>query len=178
MMSMALRACGLVFASALAFAGTAAGGTRALQIDRGVVQTVSPARLVLRELDGSLVTIAVGPRTRVRVNGLASAVAVIRPGFVATAVHDGDAPAVAIRAVGRVVSMVDRGTAVSLVFNRLTIRTASGASLVFRITPRTRIRVRGLPATLAALRPGRVVDVAHDAAGNALRIAVRPRLRG
>jgi transposase InsO family protein len=175
---MALRACGLVIASALALAGTAAGGTRALQIDRGVVQTMSPARLVLRELDGSVVTIAIGPRTRVRVNGLASAVAVIRPGFVATALHDGDTPAVAIRAIGRVVSRVDRGVVVSLVARRLTIRTAPGASLVFRVTPRTRIRLRGLPATVAALRPGRVVDVTHDAAGNAFRIALRPRLRG
>jgi hypothetical protein len=178
MKSMALRACGLVVAAALALAGTAAGSPRALQVDRGVVQAVSPARLVLRELDGSLVTIAVGTRTRVRVNGLASAVAVIRPGFVATALHDGDAPAIVIRAIGRVVRAVDRGVVVSLVVRRLTIRTASGSSLVFRITARTRIRIRGLPTTVAALTPGQVADVAHDAAGNAFRIAVRPRLRG
>ena len=173
-----LSACVLTIIATLALAGTASATTGSLQIDRGVVQTVSAAHVVLRELDGSLVTIAIGPRTRVRVNGLASTVSVIRPGFIATAVHDGDTPALAIRAIGRVVPTVDRGVVVSLIVRRLTIRTAPGASFVFRITARTRIRVRGLPATVAALRPGRVVDVAHDAAGNALRIAVRPRLRG
>jgi hypothetical protein len=173
-----LPGCVLTIIATVALAGTASASTGALQIDRGVVQAVSPARLVLRELDGRLVTIAVGTRTRVRVNGLASAVAVIRPGFVATALHDGDAPAIVIRAIGRVVRAVDRGVVVSLVVRRLTIRTASGSSLVFRITARTRIRIRGLPTTVAALTPGQVADVAHDAAGNAFRIAVRPRLRG
>ena len=177
MMSMALRACGLVVAATLTITATAAGGARALEVDRGVVQSVSSARLVLRELDGSLATITIGPRTRIRVNGFASAVTVIRPGFVATAIHNGNAPAIVIRAFGRMASTVDHGTVVSLADRLLTIRTPGGASLVVRITPRTKVRVRGVPATVAALRAGRVVDVAHDLAGNALRVAVHPRLR-
>jgi hypothetical protein len=174
---MRLRAFGVVLVSTLTLAAPAAGATRALQVDRGIVQTVAPARVVLRELDGSLATITVGPRTRVRVNGLASSVAVIRPGFVATAIHEGDAPALVIRSFGRVETTVDRGAVLSVAARRLTIRSTGGANLVFRITLRTKIRARGAPATVAALSAGRVVDVAHDAAGNAVRIAVRQRVR-
>ena len=92
MMFVGIRACVLMLAAVLSLAGAASAATRELETDRGVVQRVSPERLVLRELDGSLVTITIGPRTRVRVNGLPSTIAVIRPGFVATAVHDGNAP--------------------------------------------------------------------------------------
>jgi len=172
------RSCALVLAAMLALTGTATAATRTLQIDRGVVQTVSPTRLVLRELDGSLVGIAVGPATRVRVNGLASSIDIVRPGFVATAVHDGDAPAAVIRAFGRVPVTSERGIVVAVAARRLTFRTASGPNLVLRITARTRIRVRVRPATVAALRPGRVADVTYTAAGEALRIVVRPRLSG
>src|SRR5919198_1355960 len=143
-----------ILAAALALAGTATAATRTLQIDRGVVQTVSSTRLVLRELDGSLVTITVGPTTRVRVNGLASSIDVVRPGFVATAVHDGNAPATVIRAFGRLATTTDRGIVVSVAARRLTLRTGDGRSLVLRITARTRIRVRARPAGIAALRPG------------------------
>jgi hypothetical protein len=162
----------------LGTAGTAAGATGSLRTDRGIVQTVSSTRLVLRELDGSLVTVVVDPATRVRVNGSVSSIAVVRPGFVAAALHDGDAAALVIRAFGRVAVTTDRGAVVSVAARRLTVRTAGGGSLEFRLTARTRIRVRARPATLAALRPGRVVDVTHDAAGEALRIIVRSRLRG
>jgi hypothetical protein len=168
----------LVLVTVLALAGTAAGATRALRTDRGVVQTVSPTGLVLRELDGSLVTITLDPGTRVRVNGSPSSIDVVRPGFVAAAIHAGDAPATLIRAFGRVAVTTDRAIVVSLVDRRLTIRTASGQSLVVRITARTKIRVRGLPATVAALRARRVVEVTRDGAATALRIVVRPRLRG
>jgi hypothetical protein len=161
--------------AALAFAGTTDAATTALSTDRGVVQSVSATKIVVRELDGSTVSIAIGAATRVRVNGLAATLADVRPGFVAAVTHDGAAPAVFIRAFGRVEPVVDRGTIVSLVARQLTIRAGSGASLTFRVTARTRIRWRGLPATRAALRPGRFAIVDHTPAGEALRIAVRPR---
>ena len=80
-----------------------------------------------------------------------------------------------IRAFGRIQPIVDRGVVLSASPRGLVIRTVDGANLAFRVTLRTRIRWRGLPATMAAVRPGRVVDVAHTRAGVAIRIAVRAR---
>jgi hypothetical protein len=160
---------------ALSLAGSATAATLELTVDRGVVQSVSASRIVLRELDGRVVGISVAARTRVLVNGSPATLSDIRPGFVASVVHDGSAPARLIRAFGRIQPTIDRGVVVSLAARVLTIRTPSGTELTFRISARTRIRWRGLPATIAAIRPGRLVVVAHTAGGEALRLAVRPR---
>lgn len=158
---------------ALALAGTTGAATRELTIDRGVVQSVSTTRIVLRELDGSTVSIAVGARTLVLVNGLPATLADVQPGFVAAVAHRGSNPARLIRAFGRIQPVVDRGVVVSASLRVLVIRTPDGATLTFRVTARTRIRWRGAPATMAAVRPGRLVEVAHTRAGVAIRIAVR-----
>ena len=55
---------------------------------------------MLRELDGSTASLAVGPKTRVKVNGLLATLTDIRPGFVATVVHNGAKPAQVVRAFG------------------------------------------------------------------------------
>ncbi len=162
-------------AASLCLAGTAAGATRDLTIDRGVVQSVSTTRIVLRELDGSTASIAVGAQTLVLVNGLPATLEDIQPGFVAAVAHRGSNPARLIRAWGRIQPVVDRGVVVSASVRGLVIRTPDGSSLTFRVTPRTRIRWHGLPATMAAVRPGRLVEVVHTRAGVALRIAVRAR---
>ena len=57
---------------------------------------------MLRALDGTEVTVAVGPATRVRLNGRAATLAMVRRGFVAEAVTAGNGPALVIRAFGRV----------------------------------------------------------------------------
>ena len=160
---------------ALALAGTAGATTRELTIDRGVVQSVSTTRIVLRELDGNTVSIAVGARTLVLVNGIPATLADILPGFVAAVAHRGPNPARLIRAFGRIQPVVDRGVVVSASLRGLVIRTPDGTTLSFRVIPRTRIRWRGLAATMAAVRPGRVVGVAHTRAGVAIRIVIRAR---
>ena len=71
-------------------------------VERGIVQSVAPATIVLRALDGTEVTVVVGPETRVRLNGRAATLAVVRRGFVAEAVSSGTGPALVIRAFGRV----------------------------------------------------------------------------
>src|ERR1051325_1604121 len=125
MASMSLRVLTLVASllGALALAGTADAGASALTTDRGVVQSVSPTQIVPRELDGSVVPLAVGPRTRVLLNGAPSRLRDIRPGFVAAVVHNGSAPARAIKAFGRAATVVvDRGTIDSYQPPLLTVR--------------------------------------------------------
>ncbi len=163
----------LALLAALVGAGSAPGAVADLQVDRGIVQSVSPGRIVLRELDGNTASLSVGAATRVRLNGLPATLADIRPGFVAAVVHDGDAPAVLVRAFG-VRRLVDRGTIVSFAARRLTISPPTGARLTFLVTLRTRITWRGAPATRRALRPGRSAVVTHNPSGVALRIVVRP----
>jgi hypothetical protein len=162
-------------AAALSLAGTASAAPRELTIDRGVVQSVSASRIVLRELDGSTVAISVGTRTRVLLNGLPAMLSDIQPGVVAAVAHNGSDPARVIRAFGRIQPIVDRGVVLSAFLREVVIRTPDGRSLTFRVTARTRIRWRGLPATMAAVRPGRFVEVAHTKGGVAIRIAVRAR---
>ena len=160
---------------ALSLAGTATAASRELTIDRGVVQSISSTRIVLRELDGSTIAIAAGLRTRVLLNGLPAALSDIRPGYVAAVSHDGSAPARMIRAFGRVQSTTHRGVVVSVAARAFVIRTADGATLMLRLTARTRIRWRGLPARIAAIQPGRVVEVTVTPRGEAIRVVVHGR---
>jgi hypothetical protein len=162
-------------AASLALAGTAGAATHGLPIDRGVVQSVSSSRIVLRELDGSTVAISVGARTLVLLNGLPTTLSEIQPGFVAGVAHNGSNPARVIRAFGRIQPIVDRGVVLSASLRAVVIRTPGGESLTLRVTARTRIRRQGLPATMAAVRLGSTVAIAHTKAGEALRIAVRAR---
>jgi hypothetical protein len=160
---------------ACSLAGTAMAAGPKHEVDRGVVQSVSPSRIVLRELDGGLVSIAIGADTHVFLNGRPAALGDIQPGFVAAVTHKGDEPATAIRAFGRVQPAVDSGVIVSRKGRVLTIRTDDGGTRSFQITLRTRIRWRGLPARVGALRAGRFAEVAHTSGGEALRIVIRLR---
>jgi hypothetical protein len=159
--------------SALALTGTATSATHALTVDRGVVQSVSSSRIVLRELDGSTASFQVGARTRVLLNGRPATLADILPGFVAAVAHNGSAPARVVRAFGRTSPAIDSGVVVSVSRRVLVIRTPDGATMRFEVTARTTFLLRGLPATIAAVRPGRLVKVTHTQGGAAIRIAVR-----
>jgi hypothetical protein len=60
--------------------------TRGRRISRGIVQAVSLRTVLLRQLDGSTLTVPVNARTRVRLDGRRATLADVRPGFVAIAV--------------------------------------------------------------------------------------------
>jgi hypothetical protein len=57
--------------------------------DRGIVVRVEPPRLVIRELDGSRMRIAINRRTVITLNGRATRLAQLRRGDVATIDHAG-----------------------------------------------------------------------------------------
>lgn len=149
----------------LTVGGTARAARTALTIDRGVVQSVSPTQIVLRELDGSSVSLAVGPNTRVLLNGLPAQLGDIQPGFVAAVTHNGSRPARVVRAFGRVAPIVDRGVVVSASPEQLVIRRLAGGLLTLKLTAATRIRLNGGPATVADIRPGMLARVTHTRAG-------------
>ncbi len=151
----------------LILAGTAKAGVRDLTIDRGIVQSVSASQIVLRELDGSSVGLAVDGTTRVLLNGSPAQFTDIRPGFVAAVGHNGERPALFVRAFGRVETTVDRGVIASVSPGQFVLRRPDGSVLTIRLTAATRIRSNGLPAGPRAIRRGRLARVVHTADGRA-----------
>jgi hypothetical protein len=141
-------------------------------VDRGVVQSVSAEGIVLRQLDGTTIELALGTTTRFRLNGEPSWLASIRPGFVAAVVHDGEAPAVVVRAFGRF-ARLERGVVAEIVNRTLVLRRDDGSTLSIRLTRQTRVRRGAFPAPRSAVRPGRRVDVQLAANGAARLIVVR-----
>jgi hypothetical protein len=167
-MSAVRRRIGLAAAIAVAtltVACAAHASSTVLTVDRGVVQSVSQTQIVLRELDGSSVSLAVGPDTRILLNGLPAQLGDIEPGFVAAVTHNGARPARVIRAFGRAAPIVDRGVVVSASSGQLVIRRLAGGLLTVRLTATTRIRLNGGPATTSDIRPGMVARVTHTRAG-------------
>jgi hypothetical protein len=152
-----------VLALALPAAGIAA--TADTTTDRGVVQSVEAQQIVLRALDGSVVSFAISSTTRVKLNGVRVSLAAIKPGFVATVVHNGGAPAVVIRAFGKPVRVTDRGVVTSLTKSAITLQTAGGATITVSLDASTQFRRLGLPAKRFLARAGALVAVTH--AGNA-----------
>jgi hypothetical protein len=155
----------VLFVATVSTAGSARAATSALTIDRGVIQTVSPTQIVLRELDGSSLALAVGPRTRVLLNALPAQLADLQPGFVAAVAHNGPRPARVVRAWGRVAPVVDRGVVVSVSPGQLVIRRVAGDLLTVRLIVATRVRLNGEPATVADIRDGMLARVTHTRAG-------------
>jgi hypothetical protein len=74
------------------------GALHVYRVDRGVIRGKSPGELVLREGDGTLVTIAVSPSAAITLRGRPVAFNQLRRGMVATVIREGDAPAAEVRA--------------------------------------------------------------------------------
>ena len=143
-------------------------------VERGIVQSVDPAAVVLRALDGTEVTIPVGPETRYRLNGRATTLGAIRQGFVAEAVtRTSGGPAVVIRAFGRVTATTETGRLVRLRPRALVVRRDSGGTIRIPITARTTAWRAGGRVRVSALHPGMRVEVVLAANGSARVVLVQ-----
>jgi hypothetical protein len=162
----------LVLALALVVVAPARAATRALIVDRGIVQSVSPTQIVLRGLDGSTLSFGVGPLTLVFVNGQPSSLAAIQPGFAAAVSHTAAGRAREIRAFGRerAPSQIDKGKIVSVSRTLLVLRQVDGTLVSVSVSGQTQVVLDGLPATLADLRPGYLAAALHRGAAPATRI--------
>jgi hypothetical protein len=161
----------LVAACAALAAAAPAGAANGL-VERGIVQSVGPSQVVLRALDGTEVTVAVGPATRVRLNGKAAVLAEIRLGFVAEAVTVGDGPAVVIRAFGRVAQGALVGELVRIGPRGLVLRRGAGARLLIGVTRRTQAWRGSDRVPLGTLRPGMRIQVVRAPNGTARVVLV------
>ena len=148
---------------ALVAAAPASARTRDLTIDRGIVQSVSSTQIVLRGLDGSTLTLAVGPRTLVLLNGQPSTLSAIQPGFAAAVAHNGSRPARAVRAFGqkRAAKQIDKGVVVSVSPSLLVLRQLDGTIMSVSVNEHTQVVLDGVPASLASLKPGFLAAALH-----------------
>ena len=74
---------------------------RRVNLDHGRIKDVGVFTLLLREPDGSEVTISISPNVRVRLNGKNASFFQLRTGMMATTLRDGDKPADQVFATGR-----------------------------------------------------------------------------
>jgi hypothetical protein len=158
-----------VCAALVAAAPSAAAGR---MVERGIVQSVGPAEVVLRALDGTEVSVPVGPATRIRLNGRPATLTEVRRGLVAEAVTVGDGPAVVIRAFGRLAQEAVVGELVRIRPRALVVRGETGAQTRIAVTRSTRARDGTARIALRALRPGMRVQVVRAPNGSARLVRV------
>ena len=70
-------------------------------LDRGRIRQVNGTTVVIREGDGTVVSVPVSPFARVKLNGKSASYAQLRRGMTATTMRDGDKPADQVWASGR-----------------------------------------------------------------------------
>jgi hypothetical protein len=70
-------------------------------LDHGRLKQVNGANLIIREADGTVVTVSTSTFARVKVNGKPASYAQLRKGMMATTMRDGDKPAEQIWATGK-----------------------------------------------------------------------------
>ena len=150
----------------------AAPAVAADRVERGIVQSLGPTSVVLRALDGSDVTVALGPATRYRLNGRLVTQRALRPGLVAEAVSDEAGVTRVLRAFGRVTDRREAGVLVGVRPRALVLRRESGDTVRIALTSRTVVWLGGRRVSRRALRPGRSLDVVLARNGSARLVLV------
>jgi len=127
---------------------------------KGIVQSVSPKSIVLRELDGSTVRIPVAPTTRVFVDGKRATLANVKRGFVVTATWTAGKPARVLQAFNLSGQhAVSVGVVDSLSDGALEVTLLDGSSLSIPVDAKTHVLVDGKRATLSAVKTGYTVVI-------------------
>jgi hypothetical protein len=127
----------------------------AQQNAQGVVQSLAGRTVVVRALDGSTVTVPVGPGTRVLVDGKLSALAAVKPGFVAIVKWQGGPWAQQLEAFDLSPSSGERLAVVKSVSAKGVVVTgANGGTVTIHANVRTRVFLDGKPSTLASIDAG------------------------
>jgi hypothetical protein len=119
----------------------------------GIVQAISGRTVVVRQLDGSVVRVLVGPRTLVLVNGAKGTLADVRLGFVAKFTAAPRHAALVLR----VTDPAGGRPVVKSVSENAVVVTAGGTTITVPVDDATRVLLNGNPVELSELEPGDVV---------------------
>jgi hypothetical protein len=136
----------------------------------GIVQSVLANTIVLRELDGSTVSISIASSTHVFVNGKQATLHDVNAGFVASAAWKAGGSARVLQAFDLsgphavTVGLVDSVSSGVLVVTKTSATSAAGGTtLSIPVNGKTHVLVNGKPATLAAVKAGYTVVIAASA---------------
>jgi hypothetical protein len=167
-----IAAVALAFAAAPAWASGGAGtgkpGVAKLNAARpgplvkgtGIAQAVRAHAVIVRQLDGSTIRVAVGPRTAVFVDGARSSLDQVKPGFVVSFAIRLGRPAIEVRA--RSISKPAAGaasgpTVQSVSADAVVVTRPNGSTGTLAVGSR-RVFLDGSPVALSAIQPGDVVQ--------------------
>jgi hypothetical protein len=179
----ALFACAALALATLVWSGAAAAGTSPNPAgppatapssagkdgpasERGIVQSASADRLVLKALDGSTIVVAIDTRTRVSIDGKRASISDVRPGFVAVVTMRGASRQAALEVDAFTTSpgvappgQTVAGVVRSVSPGRLVLTSLDGRILTIVIDAAARVYVDGKPASLVDVRAGFVAVV-------------------
>jgi hypothetical protein len=148
--------------------GAGGAGNPKAGAGEGIVQSVFANAIVLRELDGSSVTVSVAASTQVFVDGKQASLRDVRAGFVASAAWKAGKSARVLQAFdlsgqhGVSIGVVD-----SVSTGVLVVTETGGTTTSIPVNAKTRVLVDGKPATLAAVKAGYTVVIpAKDSKGD------------
>jgi hypothetical protein len=144
-------------------AGHAKAGAR-----EGIVQSVSAKAIVLRELDGTTVSIPVAVSTHVFVDGRRASLRDVKAGFVASAAWTAGKPARVLQAFDLLSPhAVTVGVVDSVSTGVLIVKESDGTKVSIPVNARTRVLIDGKPAKIAAVKRGYTVVIpARDSKGD------------
>jgi hypothetical protein len=142
--------------------GTHAAVDRGREAHRGIVRLVSAKAVVLKELDGSTVTVPVDAKTRVLVDGKPGSLDEVKPGFVAVATWQAGQAARVLRTFD---PSPKHGTGVvvkSVSANAVVLKEPNGSTVTVLINAKTRVFVNGKPASLRDVKPGFIATTSSE----------------
>jgi hypothetical protein len=129
--------------------------SHAEQTDQGVVQSIAGGTVILKELDGSAVSIPVDQGTVILVDGRQGALRAVKPGFVAIAKWKPGGTAQLLQAFnlspqsGEGISIVK-----SLLRNGVIVTAANGSTVTIHTNAKTLVLIDGKQATLRGVKTG------------------------
>lgn len=124
---------------------------------QGIVQSIASGTVVLTQLDGTSVSFAVTPATRLFVDGRHASASGLKPGFVVSARW--------VAGKARVLQAFDLssadavkvGVVRSVSARAVVVRRNDGGTVTIRVGPKTRVLLDGDPAPLHAVKAGYTV---------------------
>jgi hypothetical protein len=117
----------------------------------GIVQSVAADAVVVKELDGSAVSVPVGPSTRVFVDGARASLAAVQPGFVVSTSWSAGKPTAELLVFDPSANV---GVVQSVSEDLVVATDSAGRTVTVRVTPRTRVLVDGAVASLRSVSTG------------------------
>jgi hypothetical protein len=165
----ALLCAALALTAGPAAAGVAGDthGAVGREAHRGIVRVVSANAVVLRELDGSTVTVPVNAKTRVLIDGKPGSLDNVKPGFVAAATWQAGKPAQVLRTFDPTPKHGTTAVVVkSVSANAVVLKEPDGSTVTVLVNAKTRVFVNGKPASLRNVKPGFIAVTSSNFEGN------------